>query len=62
MVVYANDTALIITGETWDSATQKAELSLKKVIEWFSLNNLTLNKSKTVFSTFSNSINTTIQI
>lgn len=55
---YADDTALITTGETWDLSIQKAKVSLKKIIEWFSLNNLTLNKSKIFFLTFSNPIST----
>lgn len=59
---YADDTALIVTGETWESVAKIAENSLKKIINWFSNNNLTLNNNKTVFLTFSNSIKTTTNI
>jgi len=51
---YADDTALLISDNTWDLVTKKAEKSLKKVVTWFSNNNLTLNNNKTVFITFSN--------
>lgn len=55
---YADDTALVVTGETWQSVAKIAENSLSKIIEWFSNNNLSLNYNKTVCITFSNSIKT----
>lgn len=59
---YADDIALIVTGETWELVVKIAENSLKKIINWFSNNNLTLNNNKTVFVTFSNSIKSTTNI
>lgn len=56
---YADDTAILISNNTWDSAIKKVENSLKTIITWFSNNNLTLNNSKTVFLTFSNNSSTT---
>jgi len=55
---YADDTALVVTGETCQSVAKIAENSLSKIIEWFSNNNLSLNYNKTVCITFSNSIKT----
>jgi len=55
---YADDTALVVTGETWQSVAKIVENSLSKIIEWFSNNNLSLNYNKTVCITFSNSIKT----
>jgi len=55
---YADDTAFVVTGETWQSVAKIAENSLSKIIEWFSNNNLSLNYNKTVCITFSNSIKT----
>ncbi|CAI6369861.1 unnamed protein product [Macrosiphum euphorbiae] len=49
---YADDTALVVTGETWQSVAKIAENSLSKIIEWFSNNNLSLNYNKTVYFTF----------
>lgn len=59
---HADDTALIVTGDTWQSVTKLAENSLSKIIEWFSNKNVSLNYNKTVCVTFSNSIKTSPNI
>ena len=51
---YADDTALLVSDNTWESVTKKTEDSLMKIVTWFSNNNFTLNNNKTVFLTFSN--------
>jgi len=51
---YADDTALLISDNSWDLVTKKTEKSEKKVVTWFSNHNLTLNNNKTIFITFSN--------
>lgn len=60
---YADGTALIVTGDTWESVIEVAENSMKKIIEWFSNNNLLLYyNNKTVCLSFSNSIKTYLNI
>lgn len=49
---YADDTALLINGHTWDEAKQYAETALKYVVHWLSTNPLTLYIKKTSFITF----------
>jgi len=58
---YADDTALLVSDNIWVNilVTKKTEDSLKKIVTWFSNNNLTLNNNKTVFLTFSNTSRTT---
>jgi hypothetical protein len=55
LVSYADDTALIFTGITLESVIHTAETDIKKIYEWLDNNLLTLNLSKTIFMTFSNS-------
>lgn len=50
---YADDTALIISGESWDETKLLAESALRVVLGWLSSNLLTLNLDKTKFITFS---------
>lgn len=52
---YADDTALIFVGKTWEEARSYAETGLKIVTEWLSDNQLTLNVEKTKFLPFNNS-------
>lgn len=49
---YADDTAIVFTGKSWDDVKFKAEAGLSLVSEWLSTNSLTLNVSKTNFMTF----------
>lgn len=44
---YADDTAIVFTGSTWNDALVNAEEGLTKVAVWLKLNLLTLNTSKT---------------
>jgi hypothetical protein len=50
---YADDTALVFTGDTWDSVKRSAESGLAKIAKWLNLKLLTLNVSKTNFICFS---------
>lgn len=50
---YADDTALLFHGKTWQEAYQLAETGLQKVIQWLNLNTLSLNTSKTNYIPFS---------
>lgn len=50
---YADDTALLFHGKTWQETYQLAETGLQNVIQWLNLNTLTLNTLKTNFITFS---------
>lgn len=54
--VYADDTALIISGKDWSEANLIAKDSLKIVMNWLHCNLLTLNIEKTKFITFGNRI------
>lgn len=53
IVCYADDTALLIHGNSWSSAVQNAEHALSVVLSWLRANLLTLNLSKTKLITFS---------
>lgn len=50
---YADDTAVVFTGQSWDSVFMKAETGLTSVSEWLMNNLLTLNVSKTNYICFS---------
>lgn len=50
---YADDTALVVHGKSWLEAKSNAEKSLEIVMDWLSLNLLTLNLQKTKFIRFS---------
>lgn len=49
---YADDTALLIDGSSWEDAKINAENCLKVVMHWLAQNLLTLNISKSHFITF----------
>jgi hypothetical protein len=53
IMVFADDTTLLFTAETWEEAHCKAELGLRRVKEWLDSNLLTLNVKKTLYLTFS---------
>lgn len=50
---YADDTAVVFTGESWDDVKSQAEHGLSRIAEWLNLNLLTLNTTKTNFMCFS---------
>lgn len=52
--IYADDTSLIISDKVCQQLTQKCNVSLKILHEWFSENNLYLNSSKTHMVVFQN--------
>ncbi|CAB3223912.1 unnamed protein product [Arctia plantaginis] len=49
---YADDTAIVIYGDTWTEVRTTAEKSLQTVAHWLCLNLLTLNVSKTNYMPF----------
>jgi hypothetical protein len=49
MFLYADDTALLFDGDTWDEAYQHAERGLLTVKRWFDQNRLTVNVGKTKY-------------
>lgn len=49
---YADDTALVVRGESWCDAKNNAEHALNIVMDWLTNNLLTLNISKTNYMTF----------
>lgn len=50
---YADDTALVFHGETWDEVKQNAEIGLYRVSQWLRANLLTLNVTKSTLVQFS---------
>ena len=50
---YADDTAVVFTGDTWLDAKLSTEIGLAKISKWFSINLLTLNITKTNYICFS---------
>lgn len=54
---YADDTAVITTGESWNEAEAKMNSSLCVINKWLILNRLSLNIDKTVYMTFGNYCN-----
>lgn len=50
---YADDTALIFHGDTWEEVQKYAEMGLHKIKCWLEANLLTLNLTKTTFMQFS---------
>lgn len=56
ILAYADDTALLVTGKTWDDARAHAEYALHIVSNWLSHNLLTLNVKKTNYVTLSPTI------
>lgn len=53
VITYADDTALLVEGKTWEEVHANAERALKVVMYWLDSNLLTLNINKTKFLTFS---------
>ena len=51
-IVYADDTNLIITGNTTEEAVNKANIILSKYANYFNMNKLSLNESKTKYMIF----------
>lgn len=49
---FADDTALIITGETWELTVKKAEEAITKIKNWLDHSLLSLNVEKTKFIAF----------
>ncbi|KAJ8720498.1 hypothetical protein PYW08_005963 [Mythimna loreyi] len=49
---YADDTAILVQGRTWEEVKAKAEFALSEIMNWLDLNLLTLNLSKTYFIPF----------
>lgn len=54
---YADDTALLVHGQTWIEAYKHAESALRCVMGWLTHNLLTLNLGKTYYITFSAKLN-----
>lgn len=52
--VFADDTALLFSADTWNSAFDHAQRGLNKVCSWLNANLLTLNADKTKYIAFSN--------
>ena len=52
IVSFADDTALIFHGKSWDEVKIRTEKGLYKAFQWLKLNILTLNVTKTKFITF----------
>lgn len=50
---YADDTAIVVYGNTWGEVKKSAERSLRVVAKWLQLNLLTLNIEKTNYIPFS---------
>lgn len=50
---YADDTAIVFDGESWESVFRSAESGLRRVAVWLRNNLLTLNASKTNYICFS---------
>ena len=46
---YADDTAIVFSGQSWHEVQMKAEIGLSKVANWLNTNLLTLNIDKTNF-------------
>lgn len=53
---YADDTALVIEGSSWEEAFKKATISISKIKNWLDTHELSLNSKKTTFLTFSPSL------
>lgn len=49
LYLFADDTALVSTGSTWEEAYMSASIDLSKIKNWFDHNSLTVNVEKTKF-------------
>lgn len=54
---YADDTAVVCTGKTWDSVKRIAEVGLANIASWLNSNLLTLNVAKTNYICFAPYVN-----
>lgn len=52
IICYADDTAIVFYGSTWDRALEYAEVGMTNVVGWLQRNLLTLNTKKTVYLCF----------
>lgn len=50
---YADDTAVVFSGDSWNSIKTEAELGMRQISEWLRANLLTLNTQKTNYMSFS---------
>lgn len=50
---YADDTAVVFTGKSWDEVKTRTELGLAEIASWLNSNLLTLNTNKTNYICFS---------
>lgn len=50
---YADDTAMVFAGDSWEDVHRKAEIGLIRVADWLKNNLLTLNATKTNYICFS---------
>lgn len=53
IITFADDTALLFYGDTWEEVYRSAQIGFAKVISWLNNNFLTLNTDKTKYITFS---------
>ena len=53
IVTFADDTAVVFHGKTWDEVVDITETGIKQILYWLSRNTLTINLSKTKYLTFS---------
>lgn len=53
IISYADDTALVFVGDSWDAVYRQAEDGLTKISNWLSYSLLSLNTNKSNFLTFS---------
>ena len=53
IVSYADDTALVFSGESWDDAKNRAINGMSIIGNWLQTNKLTMNLSKTAYIAFS---------
>lgn len=58
IITYADDTALLVHGRSWQEAREFSEVALKFVMNWLRTNLLTLNVSKSKFIPFSPNLST----
>lgn len=49
---FADDTAIIVSGECWNSTIEKAEIAMSKIKKWLDCSLLSLNVEKTKFMSF----------
>ena len=53
IIAYADDTALIFSGQEWTEVREKAEHGLRLLKNWLATHKLTMNVSKTSYVAFS---------